>query len=288
MNKVIPKFWIPNRFSDERRIISLAIVENKGRNLKAVYEWLQSKLTVQDGRESQGKPKSERSIEGYLRGFYAVDLFKLDGKVYSEVDYEKKVTKSCLVRISRNSKVESIDSLEELIEFNENTFKEKFVQYTAQSSNLLKTYINDVYDNFDISEYRKLSKRKQIDFLKDRCGYTEVIQEGLGSLNIFLEDKTNIDSYLSLFEFIQLNYSKLAQENFGLIPIGIVVDDLKRKSNYQEDEFKSFLMQLKYTNRIVLKTTKSQLAKSRDLELMDIHGIRYGFLKLIDSTTPEV
>ncbi len=137
------------------------------------------------------------------------------------------------------------------------------------------------------SEDREL-ELNQIDFLKNRCGYTEVIQEGLGSLNIFLEDKTNIDSYLSLFKFINLNYSKLAQENFGLIPIGKVVDDLKRKSNYQEDEFKSFLMQLKYTNRIVLKTTKSQLAKSRNLELMDIHGIRYGFLKLIDSTTPEV
>lgn len=287
MDKVIPKFYIPKKFSNERKIIATAIVKSQCEVLGVAIKYLRSNLMVYEGQKITEKPKSKSVIENYLRGFYAVDLMKLDGKLYSEADPHLRLTDKNLVKISAKAKVEVIKPLESLVDLDDALFEEKFLQLVAQSSELFKSYVLDI-SAFSRDEYKKLSKEKQIELLRGRCNYTEVSEEGLRALNIFLEDKTYIDNYLALFNFIKTNYEYTSQDNLGLIPIGLIINDLKSKSNYKEEEFKKFLMQLKYTNRIALKTTKNQLAKSGDLELVDIHGMKYGFVKLLNSSELEV
>jgi hypothetical protein len=70
----------------------------------------------------------------------------------------------------------------------------------------------------------------------------------------------------------------------NLVPISYVINRLKEVSDYKDDEIKSFLIKLRITNRIELRMTKSQLAENLGIELIDIKGVKYGFMKILDYT----
>jgi hypothetical protein len=83
--------------------------------------------------------------------------------------------------------------------------------------------------------------------------------------------------------FITTHYWETAQRNLGLIPISEVLKRLRQVSDYGEDDFKNHLMQLHLTNRIELRTTKSQLADNIGIQLVAIGGTKYGFIKLLET-----
>lgn len=84
--------------------------------------------------------------------------------------------------------------------------------------------------------------------------------------------------------FIINNYKDYAKKNMGLVPLSYLLKNLKEVSDYRDDEIKSFLIKLRITNRIELRMTKSQLAENLGIELIDIQGIKYGFMKILDYT----
>ncbi len=96
--------------------------------------------------------------------------------------------------------------------------------------------------------------------------------------------KLKIANYLALMNFIVNNYQDYAKKNLNLVPISYVLNRLKEVSDYDNDEIKSFLIKLRIINRIELRTTKSQLADNLGIELVDIKGVKYGFMKILDYT----
>ena len=91
----------------------------------------------------------------------------------------------------------------------------------------------------------------------------------------------NPSNYLNLLEFIVKNYGDLAQKSLGLIPIAQIRDQIiAQVANYSEEDFNRHLTQLRLTHRVELITTKSRLAQNIGIDLVEISGIRYGFIKL--------
>ena len=72
------------------------------------------------------------------------------------------------------------------------------------------------------------------------------------------------------------------QKSLGLVPLAQIFTYLKQVSDYTEDEFKKHLIQLQLTHRIELRTTKSQFARNIGIDLVDIRGVNYGFIKLLE------
>jgi hypothetical protein len=97
----------------------------------------------------------------------------------------------------------------------------------------------------------------------------------------FDRNKISIESYLNLLEFIVENYGEVARKSLGLVPVAEIFDRLKQVSDYTEEDFKKHLIQLRVTRRIELRTTKSQFARNIEIDLVDIRGVKYGFIKIL-------
>jgi hypothetical protein len=98
----------------------------------------------------------------------------------------------------------------------------------------------------------------------------------------FDRNKISIESYLNLLEFIVENYGEVARKSLGLVPVAEIFDRLKQVSDYTEEDFKKHLIQLRVTRRIELRTTKSQFARNIEIDLVDIRGVKYGFIKILE------
>jgi hypothetical protein len=90
------------------------------------------------------------------------------------------------------------------------------------------------------------------------------------------------DSHLDLMKFIIKDYGEYARQNLGLVPLCYIIKNLSSLPDYNEDKIQKFLIDLRITNRIELRMTKTQLAKNLNLELVNIRGVLYGFLKILD------
>ena len=123
--------------------------------------------------------------------------------------------------------------------------------------------------------------------LIEHCGYSFIgnhKKNPVGYLELVYSEQIEINNYLQLMNFVISNYQEYAKKNMGLVPVSHVVNRLKEVSDYRDDEIKSFLVRLRITNRIELRMTKSQLAENLGIELIDIQGIKYGFMKILDYT----
>ncbi len=102
----------------------------------------------------------------------------------------------------------------------------------------------------------------------------------MGYLDLFYRDKISIDNYLNLLDFIVENYEEVARKSLGLVPVAEVLKHLKQVSDYTEEDFNLHLSQLRLTHRVELIATKSRLAENIGIDLVEISGIKYGFLKV--------
>lgn len=100
-----------------------------------------------------------------------------------------------------------------------------------------------------------------------------------------LETIYKIDDYLTLMDFILKNCKEYVKQEVKLVPIGEILKQLDKVSNskYSRKHLEKLLIQLQLTHRIELKTTKKQLAKNLGIELFNIRGVNYGFIKVLDN-----
>lgn len=265
------------------RILVEALVANNGQTLKAALSWLEGKLVTHKAQKGKpaGTPMSATTIKNYLAGLYVLDLYKTDGQLYSETKPENP-----RVSISVHSKIEVINSLETLAKksYNLEVFHEKLTQICSQHSQIVKDYSKDrflLYEKHQLSENPETSKLQEL--LIQHCGYSYVGNPGVGYLDLFYRDKVQIDNYLNLLEFIVKNYGDLAQKSLGLIPVAQIRDRIMTQgADYTEEHFKKHLIQLELTHRIELRTTKSQFAHNIGIDLVDIRGVKYGFIKILE------
>lgn len=287
MKKIIPIFHLPQEYPHEMKTIVQGLVANDGKQLKSVVLWLKNHLTVQKEGKTFGNPKSKPVIENYLRGFYAIDLFKQDDILYYEANPETRLTSKHWVRISSNSRIRVIKPLFYILNSPSiEAFNEYFNQICFRQSQIVRTYISDrqiLKEKHNIPDNPNISLLRQL--LVEHCNYSYIGNPGIGYLDRFYIDKIQINSYLQLMQFIINNFSEYAKNNMGLVPISNVLNFLKEVSDFRDDEIKTFLIRLRITNRIELRVTKSQLAENLGIELIDIQGIKYGFIKILDYTT---
>jgi hypothetical protein len=289
MPKIIPIFYLPKEYPEDMRILVEALVANNGQTLKAALSWLEGKLVTH--KAHKGKPAgtlmSATTIKNYLAGFYALDLFKANNNFYRDL------TPTRTVSLSVHSKIEVIQPLKWILEASSiESFKERLTQVCSQYSHIVKTYCYDrqlLKDKYGIADKREPAFFSLIrKFLIDHCDYSYIGKpkqnNPVGYLEIFYQDKLEITNYLVLMNFIIKNYQDYATKNMNLVPISYVINRLKEVSDYKDDEIKSFLIKLRITNRIELRMTKSQLAENLGIELIDIKGVKYGFMKILDYT----
>ncbi len=265
------------------RILVKGLVANDGQPLKATLSWLKGKLVTHKAHKGKpaGTPMSATSIKNYLAGFYVLDLYKADDKLYSETKPEK-----TRASISVQSKIEVINPLDTLAKksYTVEVFNEKFTQICSQHSQIVKDYSNDrylLYEKHQLSEKPEPSQLQKL--LIQHCGYSYVGNPGVGYLDLFYTDKIQIENYLNLLEFIVKKYGELAHKSLGLIPVAQIRDQIMTQgSDYTEEHFKKDLIQLELTNRIELRTTKSQFARNIGIDLLDIRGVKYGFIKILE------
>lgn len=282
MSKIIPVFYLPKEYPEDMRILTQGLVASNGQTLKAALSWLEGKLVTHKAHKGKpaGTPMSATTIKNYLAGFYVLDIYKADGQLYSETKPEK--TRSS---ISVQSKIEVIKPLEALAKksYSVEVFNEKFTQICSQYSQIIKDYTKDrflLYEKYQLSENPEPSQLEKL--LIQHCGYSYVGNPGVGYLDLFYRDKIQIENYLNLLEFIVKNYGDLAHKSLGLVPVAQIRDRIMTQgSDYSEEDFNRHLTQLRLTHRVELITTKSQLAQNIGIDLVEISGIRYGFLKVI-------
>lgn len=90
-------------------------------------------------------------------------------------------------------------------------------------------------------------------------------------------------NHLELMQFILNNFSSYAKSNMNYVPISKILDLLKETiTNYNEEQIKQYLIRLRILNYIELKLTKSLLAKNLNIDLVNINGINYGLLKILE------
>jgi hypothetical protein len=264
------------------RILTQGLVASNGQTLKAALSWLEGKLVTHKAHKGKpaGTPMSATTIKNYLAGFYVLDIYKADGQLYSETKPEK-----TRASISVQSKIEVIKPLETLAKKSSSVevFNEKFTQICSQYSQIIKDYTKDrflLYEKHQLSENPEPSQLEKL--LIQHCGYSYVGNPGVGYLDLFYRDKIQIENYLNLLEFIVKNYGDLAHKSLGLVPVAQIRDRIMTQgSDYSEEDFNRHLTQLRLTHRVELITTKSQLAQNIGIDLVEISGIRYGFLKVI-------
>ncbi|MHC5726690.1 MAG: hypothetical protein ACYTXY_21660 [Nostoc sp.] len=283
MSKIIPIFYLPKEYPEDMSILAKGLVVNNGQTLKNALYWLEGKLVthkVNKGKPA-GTPMSATTIKNYLAGFYVLDLYKADGYIYSETN-----TKKTKASISVQSTIKVINSLQDIshnlpsIE----VFNENLTQICSQYSQLVKDYTNA---RFQLHEKHQLSENPEAALLQklliQHCGYSYVGNPGVGYLDLFYKDKIQIDNYLNLLDFILNNYRDIAQKSLGLVPVAQIRDRVVRQvSDYTEEDLKKHLIQLQLTHRIELRTTKSQLARNMGIDLIDIRGVKYGFIKILE------
>ena len=282
MSKIIPNFYLPKEYPEDMRILIEALVANNCETLKAALSWLEGKLVTHKAHKGKpaGTPMSATTIKNYLAGLYVLDLYKADDQLYSETKPKK-----TRASISVQPKIEVIKPLETLAKksYNLDVFNEKLTQICSQHSQIVKDYSKDrylLYEKHQLSENPEPSQLQEL--LIQHCGYSYVGNPGVGYLDLFYRDKIQIDNYLNLLEFIVKNYGDLAHKSLGLIPVAQIRDRIMTQGlDYSEEDFNRHLTQLRLTHRVELITTKSQLAQNIGIDLVEISGTRYGFLKVI-------
>ncbi len=282
MSKIVPTFYLPKEYPEDMMILAKGLVVHDGQTLKDALSWLEDKLVTHNARNKKpaGTPMSAVTIKNYLAGFYVLDLYKADGKFYSETKTEK-----TRASISVRSKIEAIEPLENLVKNSSSLeiFEEKLTQICDRHSQIVKDYNKDraVLDEKKLlPENPRPAKLKE--FLLQHCGYDFVGNPGVGYLDVFYRDKISIDNYLNLLDFIVENYEEVARKSLGLVPVAEIFDRLKQVSDYTVEDFKRHLIQLQLTRRIELRTTKSQFARNIGIDLVDIRGVKYGFIKILE------
>ena len=277
MSKVIPKFWIPKEYPHDMRFLVEGLVEGNNKPLNVTLDWLEGKIVSNKGK-SAGNPMDRGTIRNYLGGFYALDLVKVDGALYSQREPAEKAS------ILAKSTVEATKNLHCLLSAaSDESFDEQFTQICYQNSKIVQIYNADrkiLTEKYELGNKPSPSLLQKL--LCEHCNYTFVGHPGVGYLDRFYFDKMEIDTYLKLMNFIVENFGEYAKENLGLVPIHEVLKQLNKVSSYAEDEVKKFLVKLRITDRIELRMTKTQLAENLGVELVDIQGIKYGFLKIKD------
>lgn len=277
MSKIIPKFYLPKEYPEDMRILVQALIENDGEKLNQAIDWLTGKMISHTGR-TQGQPKKNTTIKNYLDGIYVLDLFSSDNLFYSDKPPSPKVS------LSRKHIIHVKPELKECINGSSiDRFNEKLTQICSEQSFLVKEYKND---KMFLKEKYGLPDKYSLSFLQkmliDKCNYSYVDKKGMTYLDIFYQDKMQIDDYLQLMNFILENYRDFAKERLGLIPVANILNHLKRVSYYTDEMFKKHLIQLQLTHRIELRTTKSQLARNMGIDLLEIRGVKYGFIKILE------
>ncbi|GAA6621960.1 hypothetical protein [Scytonema sp. NUACC26] len=276
-SKVIPKFYLPKEHPEDMKLLVEGLVTNNGQPLKSAVSWLQEKLTVHEGRTT-GKTMSATTIKNYLAGFYVLDLFKADNILYSESQPLERAS------VPSKARIEVIGSLKLILNFQSiETFNESLTRICLQYSKIVRDYNSDrrvLQAKFELEDKPKPTKLQYL--LIKHCDYSYVGHPGVGYLDMFYQDKVQIDNSLKLLQFIAENYRDVAQRNLGLIPLDKIFNHLKEVTDYREEDFKKYLTQLQLTNRIELRTTKSQLAQNMGIDLVDIRGIQYGFVKIVE------
>lgn len=264
-------------------ILAKGLVAHDGRTVKDALSWLEDKLVTHNARNKKpaGTPMSATTIKNYLAGFYVLDIYKADGKLYSETKTEK-----TRASVSVRSKIEAIEPLENLVK-NSNIsveiFDENLTQICYHHSQIVKDYNKArsvLNEKKLLPENPQPSKLKEL--LLEHCGYDFVGHPGVGYLDLFYKDKISIENYLNLLDFIVENYEEVARKSLGLVPVAEVLKHLKQVSYYTEKDFKKHLIQLQLTRRIELRTTKSQFARNIGIDLVDIRGVKYGFIKILE------
>jgi uncharacterized protein YutD len=284
MSKIIPIFYLPKEYEEDMRILAEGLVANNGQTLKVALSWLERKLVTHKAHKGKpaGTPMSATTIKNYLAGFYVLDLYKADGHIYSDTKTEK-----TRASISVQSKIQVINPLENFAQnFSSlEAFNENLTQICSQYSQLVKDYSNArflLYEKHQLSENPEASQLQEL--LIKHCGYRYVGNPGVGYLDLFYRHKIQIDNYLNLLDFILNNYRDIAQKSLGLVPVAQIRDRVvKQVSDYTEEDLKKHLIQLQLTHRIELRTTKSQLARNMGIDLIDIRGVKYGFIKILES-----
>ncbi len=281
MSEIIPVFHIPKEYPEDMKILAEGLVANNGQTLKATLSWLEGKLVTHKPHKGKpaGIPMSATTIQNYLAGFYVLDFYKADGRLYSETK-----TGKTRASISVKSKIQVVTPLEILFNQSDNLerFNENLTAIGCQYSQLVKDY-NKACSILDEKEClpENPTPAKLQELLVQHCGYSFVGKPGVGYLHRFYQDQIFIDNYLNLLDFIVKNYGNQAQKSQGLVPLAQIFTHLKQVSDYTEEEFNRHLTQLRLTHRVELITTKSQLAQNIGIELVKISGIKYGFLKVI-------
>jgi flagellin-specific chaperone FliS len=291
MSKIIPVFYLPKEYPEDIKLLAEGLLANDGQSLKSAVLWLQGKLLAHSGPKA-GSPMSDTTIKNYLAGFYVLDLFKASAgnasakslRFYSDAQPQIRAS------VPIQAKIEIINPLQFILNSSTiESFSENLTRLCFERSRLVIDYNYDrriLQEKYGLEEKPKPAKLQEL--LKNYCGYSHVGHPGLGYLDLFYKEKVQIDNYLKLLQFIRENYREMAQQNLGLIPLANVFARLKQISDYREEDFKRYLIQLKLTNRIELRTTKSQLAKNMGIELIDIQGIKYGFIKIVESAVIAV
>ncbi|MBE9222601.1 hypothetical protein IQ215_07810 [Cyanobacterium stanieri LEGE 03274] len=277
MSKIIPKFHLPKEYPEDMKLFTESLVHNNGQTLKAVVNSLFGKIMSHTGK-TKGKSKSKTTIKNYLTGFYVLDLFSSDNLFYSDTAPSEKVS------ISINSVISVTPTLKDCLHSSSiDSFNEKFTDLCTEKSLLIRKYNSDrnfLKEKHNLPENPSRSLIQQM--LVKHCDYSYVGIPGVEYLDRFYQDKIQIDSYLKLMSFILQNYGELAKKRLGLIPIANILDHIKKISNYTDEEFKQHLLQLQLTHRIELRTTKSQLARNMGIDLVNIRGVQYGFMKILE------
>jgi hypothetical protein len=280
MSKIIPIFHLPKEYPEDMRILAKGLVANNGQTLKTTLSWLEGKLVTHKAHRGKpaGTPMSGTTIKNYLTGFYVLDLFKADGKLYSETMPRPRAS------VSVNAKIEVSKPLEIVLQNSSvEVFEENFTRTCSQYSQVVIDYNSNrwlLQEKYHINDNCPPAQLKEL--LTKYCEYSYVGHPGVGYLEIFYNEKIQIDNYLNLFDFIVKNYSDLAEKSLGLIPLANILNHLRQVSDYTDEDFKKHLIQLQLTHRIELRTTKSQLARNMGIDLVDIRGVKYGFIKILE------
>lgn len=291
MSKIIPVFYLPKEYPEDMKLLAEGLVASRGQTFKSAVLWLQDKLVAHEGKKA-GSPMSDTTIKNYLAGFYVLDLFKASDSsasakslhFYSDASPQKRAS------VPIKAKIEAINQLQVILNTSTiESFSENFNRLCFERSKLVIDYNYDrriLQERYGLEAKPKPGQLQE--FLKKYCGYSDVGHPGVGYLDLFYRDKVQIDNYLKLLQFIVENYGEVARQNLGLIPLVNIFARLKQIADYREEDFKRYLVQLKLTNRIELRTTKSQLAENMGIELIDIQGIKYGFIKVVESAVIAV
>ncbi|MGB3188123.1 MAG: hypothetical protein WBB43_01685 [Limnoraphis sp.] len=277
MPKIIPRFYLPKDYPEDMRLIAEALIENNGKDVKSVRDWLVGLMISHTGK-TMGHPKSKTTIKNYINGFYVLDLFSSDNLFYSDTSPSEKVSLSVKGKVQVKQDIERCLNSSSIEGFNE-----KLTRLCSEQSLLFINYKNDrnlLKQRHDLPDYPTPSILQKM--LVKHCNYNYVGNPGVGYLDIFYRDTIQIDSYLKLMSFIVENYGDMARERLGLIPIASIFEHLQSVSDYTDESFKKHLIQLQLTHRIELRTTKSQLAQNMGISLIDIRGVKYGFIKILE------